>query len=326
MLYYLPLEHIDERYTVHLDRDIRAYLKRHKINYQVVEGVKQLANPTLNSANFLDAALTIANKSTQLTNLARYYAEGTMSNGDVIFTTDLWFPGIESIAYLNHFYGVDVKLRGVIHAGSFTDTDEVRRMERWAKGFEDVVFDIADKVYVATNFIRNDIIQKRTIDPAKVIVSGLPIDEIGLDAARLRNRDKERWCDIVFTGRNHADKQPHMITEMRKKFPDARISWTRTRYLSRDEYYDLLAQSKIIVSFAAQENFGYSIIEGMKLGCFPVVPNRLSYREIMQGVRYNTESECWQLIEAVLSGEVPSTYRPLPNISNNEVVLDCWFN
>ena len=48
-------------------------------------------------------------------------------SGDVIWSSDLWHPGLpESIAYMNYFAKKDVKLRGLIHAGSFTDTDFVR--------------------------------------------------------------------------------------------------------------------------------------------------------------------------------------------------------
>ena len=37
MLVYAPLEHLDQRYTTHLDRDIREYLDRNNINYIYLE-------------------------------------------------------------------------------------------------------------------------------------------------------------------------------------------------------------------------------------------------------------------------------------------------
>ena len=33
MLIYVPLEHIDGRYTVHMDRDIEAYLNAESLEY-----------------------------------------------------------------------------------------------------------------------------------------------------------------------------------------------------------------------------------------------------------------------------------------------------
>lgn len=34
---YLPIEHIEQRYTTHLDRDIQEYLDRKKIQYTYLE-------------------------------------------------------------------------------------------------------------------------------------------------------------------------------------------------------------------------------------------------------------------------------------------------
>ena len=88
---------------------------------------------------------------------------------------------------MNYFAKKDVKLRGLIH-GSFTDTDFVRDLERWAKNFEDNLFDIADKIFCGSEFIKQDIIKKRMILPDKLEVTGF------LDLKRLdkyRNQKKE---------------------------------------------------------------------------------------------------------------------------------------
>ena len=146
------------RYTVHLDRDIRKYLIDNKIEHAIIE--PEITNKIC-SGSFLDSGTTIMTKSKQINYLAYLYRENILKDNDIIFTTDLWFPGIESIAYLNYFYKKQVKIKGVIHAGSFTDTDFVRDMERWAKNFEDIIFDISDKIYVASNFIAEDIYKKR---------------------------------------------------------------------------------------------------------------------------------------------------------------------
>jgi hypothetical protein len=157
MIYYLPLEHLEMRYTTHLDRDIRKYLKDNNIQHTIIEPEK-IDKITVGS--FLDTGTTIMSKSKQIYCLAELYRQGKMQDDDVIFTTDLWFTGIESIAYLNYFYNKKTKLKGIIHAGSFTDTDFVRDMERWAKLFEDMIFDISDTIYVASDFIAKDIYKK----------------------------------------------------------------------------------------------------------------------------------------------------------------------
>ena len=50
---------------------------------------------------------------------------------------------------------------------------------------------------------------------------------------------------------------------------------------SRGEYYKALESSDIIISTANQENFGISVIEAVRHGCFPLLPSRLSYPEIL---------------------------------------------
>ena len=46
-------------------------------------------------------------------------------------------------------------------------------------------------------------------------------------------------------------------------------------------YRDLLHQADIVVSTAVQEFFGIGVIEAMYCGCVPILPNRLSYPEIL---------------------------------------------
>lgn len=50
---------------------------------------------------------------------------------------------------------------------------------------------------------------------------------------------------------------------------------------SRTEYTQWLKRGAIVISTADQENFGMSVIEAMIMGCIPLLPNRLSYPEIL---------------------------------------------
>ncbi|MBM9613357.1 DUF3524 domain-containing protein [Desulfobulbus rhabdoformis] len=57
----------------------------------------------------------------------------------------------------------------------------------------------------------------------------------------------------------------------------------------KEEYFSLLAQGTIIVSTAFHEFFGMSVLEGVRAGCWPLVPDRLSYRELFpKQYRYAT--------------------------------------
>ena len=50
---------------------------------------------------------------------------------------------------------------------------------------------------------------------------------------------------------------------------------------SRADYLDWLRQGTVAVSTADQENFGMSVVEAARLGCRPLVPDRLSYPEVI---------------------------------------------
>ena len=52
-------------------------------------------------------------------------------------------------------------------------------------------------------------------------------------------------------------------------------------YVSREDYLSWLSKGSVVVSTAIQENFGISVVEAVRHGCFPLLPNRLSYPEIM---------------------------------------------
>ena len=72
------------------------------------------------------------------------------------------------------------------------------------------------------------------------------------------------------------------------------IEFVKTQELDLDKeaYYRLLAESKCVVSYALQENFGFGIAEAAYLGCTPVLPNRLVYPELYdEKYLYDTHEE-----------------------------------
>jgi glycosyltransferase involved in cell wall biosynthesis len=50
---------------------------------------------------------------------------------------------------------------------------------------------------------------------------------------------------------------------------------------SRKEYESWLRRGSIVVSTALQENFGLAVVEAIRYGCLPLLPNRLAYPEVL---------------------------------------------
>jgi len=291
MIYYLPLEHLEERYTIHLDETISEYLLGNNIPHIKIYP-EDLKKKRIVRGSFLDAPFTTMFKCEQIKELANYYNTDKIKDNDIIFVSDLWFPGLESVAYMNYFCDKKVKLRGILHAGSFTDTDFVRNMERWAKNFEDIICDITDKIFCGSKFIKRDVLRKRIVNPDKLIVTGLPLDYKHLDD--MKNKVYQKTNIVIFNGRNVDEKQPWLFKELKKRFSkDIRFINTQEEMYSKGDYYKLLAESKVVVSFALQENFGFGINEAVYLGCIPILPNRLVYPEYYsKEYLYNNFEDC----------------------------------
>jgi glycosyltransferase involved in cell wall biosynthesis len=320
-LIYVPLEHIEGRYTVHMDIAIEEYLNKENIEY--IKVMPTYETPPLPEGQFLNSAFTSKFKALQIAEISDLIERGVITDGDTLFFSDIWFPGIESIAYMKYFNKMDnLKITGIIHAGSFTDTDFVRDMERWAKNFEDIIFDISDTIYCASNFIKNDIIKKRMIDPNKLVVSGLPVDYTGLE----KHKGQTKKDIVIFNGRLCDEKQPWLFNELRDQVSkrldrDVQFLKTQEMNLSKEEYYSLLGKSKAVVSYALQENFGFGVAEAVYLGCTPVLPNRLVYPELYPDTKlFNRFDESVDMVINALND-----YQEQQIVLDTDQVMQTWF-
>ncbi|MCI5209029.1 MAG: glycosyltransferase family 1 protein, partial [Candidatus Electrothrix sp. ATG2] len=84
----------------------------------------------------------------------------------------------------------------------------------------------------------------------------------------------------------HFRYQPEIFAQAKKILADRLLHFGYAE--SREEYARLLKMGDYIVSTARHEFFGISVLEGVRAGCRPVVPDRLSYRELFpQEYRYS---------------------------------------
>lgn len=95
--------------------------------------------------------------------------------------------------------------------------------------------------------------------------------------AALYELKKIRDFKLIVLGQSFKNV-PDCFNEAKEKLSDNIIHFGYAD--TRDEYISLLAESDIVVSTAKHEFFGISIMEAIKAGCYPIVPNRLSYPEL----------------------------------------------
>ena len=301
-----------------MDRDIVDYLSRKKIDYIYL--YPTVLSNEIRHGSFLDADNTVYRQLHQFQELVRLLVNEQIEKNETLFVTDIWNFALMAVPYLNFFSGYNLKVQGILHAGSFTDTDFVRQMERVYKGFEESLFDICEKIYVGSNFIKQDVLKKRYVDANKLVVTGLPLDFDGINKYKT-NAPKENL--IVFNGRNVDEKQPYLFDLLQQKLPQYKYLNTQKEHLSKEEYYKVLARAKVVVSFALQENFGYGIQEAVALGCIPIVPDRLAYVEqFSKEYRYSNFDDCIAKVNKAMKYELSQT---CPTITDNDKIFDVWF-
>ena len=144
MIYYLPLEYLDKRYTKDLDRLILNELKKQGKKYTKIDGA--ILEGNIKVGAFLDSNSTNYFKFEQLQRVCELFATDKIKDGDTFFISDLWFPGLEAIPYMAYFNKKKVNITGLLHAGSWTETDYVANMKEWASYIEKGWFKFIDKI------------------------------------------------------------------------------------------------------------------------------------------------------------------------------------
>lgn len=82
---------------------------------------------------------------------------------------------------------------------------------------------------------------------------------------------------VHILGGNFADV-PDVLNDVKESLKENILTFGFVE--SKDEYYDILINSDVVVSTAIHEFFGVAMLEAMCYGCFPIVPNKLVYPEI----------------------------------------------
>jgi len=107
---------------------------------------------------------------------------------------------------------------------------------------------------------------------------------------------------LVLLGEN-AQFIPRVFEYARERYGDLILQYGWAN--SREDYLQWLYKADMVISTAQQENFGISIAEAAALGCFPLLPHRLVYPELVpeeykEKILYRNEEELQQKIRNLL--------------------------
>jgi hypothetical protein len=232
--------------------------------------------------------------------MGRLFCSGSVHPGDHFIFTDAWHPGIINLKYMSELLGIPVVTHGLWHAGSYDPQDFLGRLvgnKPWVRNAEKSFFHAFDHNYFATDFhikmfYTNLLNDYPTENPwysehleeilngeePKIVRTGWPMEYMDNTLTMYKNMPKRDL--ILFPHRIAPEKQVEIFRDLATHLPQYEFIVCQDQQLTKNEYHNLLGESKIIFSANLQETLGISCYEGAIVDAIPMVPDRLSYSEM----------------------------------------------
>jgi glycosyltransferase involved in cell wall biosynthesis len=142
---------------------------------------------------------------------------------------------------------------------------------------------------------------------------------------RLMNRLDDAGCPfrLILAG-EHFKEQPYEFERAFERYAERILHYGYAEDF--EEYSRLLHRADLVVSTAVHEFFGIAVMEAIYCGCHPLLPDRLSYPELIPEslhrpllhapILYEDEDELFRILHDILTGKErplpPATLRSIP--------------
>ena len=289
MIYIVDIEAVDTRYTKQWKDYLPKQLKR--ATNQTVEVISGGETPQATTPGaFLNFGGTNVYKSKQLEIIGEKFCNGQIKDGDYFLYTDAWNPTVIQLRYMAELLGINIRVGGLWHAGSYDPQDFLGRLigdKPWVRNAERSMFECYDNNFFASDFHINIFVDAfrevgnyvgLSTDKTKVQRVGWPMEYLANSLDSYRNMPKENI--ILFPHRVAPEKQPDIFRDLRTHLPDYELIVCQEQSLTKIEYHNLLGRAKLVFSANLQETLGISWYEGALVDTIPMVPDRLSYAEM----------------------------------------------
>lgn len=311
-LVYLPLEPYVERYTYQLQIWNETRFKQRGINFISVEGDKLRDDMKIGAGQVLDAHGRSYWSLTQMARVVKLMHDGEINNEDVIFSEDLFHPGYESLPYI--MFQIPENQRPKVYtrnlAQSIDPNDFVYPIRHWMRDFENMVDKTITGIFMANTAMGP--FMRTALFNAPLYVTGLPFDK---DEVRSRVPSykplNQRSKRIIFSSRWAYEKQPDFFMNMIEQSglvdegyefailqgsptlrgPDKFVKRAYDMQergllkvyvsLSKDKYYEILADSLVQFNCALQDWQSNTLNEASALGTLSLCPGYLSFPEAL---------------------------------------------
>ncbi len=290
-VFLVDLEAVETRYTGEWKNHLPALLRKRGHNVQVISGPTDIPNATTPGA-FLNFGGTNIYKSSQVEQIGRLFCAGSVSANDHFIFTDAWHPGIINLKYMSELLNIPVKIHALWHAGSYDPQDFLGRLigdAKWVRHAEKSFFHAIDYNYFATDFhidmfglnlvgFDRETLEHTYIQNKKIVRTGWPMEYMADVLSMYKGMEKKNV--ILFPHRIAPEKQLPIFEDLKKHLPQYEFRVCQEYPLTKNEYHNMLGESKLVFSANLQETLGISWYEGAIVDAIPMVPDRLSYSEM----------------------------------------------
>ena len=295
-IYIVDIEAVDTRYTKQWKELLPKQLARATSDDIVVISGGDTPQATTPGA-FLNFGGTNVYKSKQLEQIGEMFCAGQIKDGDYFLYTDAWNPTVIQLRYMAELLGVDIRIGGLWHAGSYDPQDFLGRLigdAPWVRHAEKSMYYTYDDNFFATDFhiemfVRtlfgpdnpweeDDVAEALAGECDKIKRVGWPMEY--LKDSLVPYSGMEKRDVILFPHRIAPEKQVDIFRDLATYLPEYEFVVCQERELTKNEYHNLLGEAKMVFSANLQETLGISWYEGAITNAIPMVPDRLSYSEM----------------------------------------------
>ena len=341
----MGLEPYEGRYTLQLtDWTERAFKKR-GVDYEVVPGITIDDSKAIVTGQVLDAHGRSYFGMSQMMNLVQMMKAGKITSRDAIFFEDMFQPGMEALPYIIQQspkdYQPKIYLRCLAQSIDPDDFVHVWGMSKWMSLYEEMCNEIPNVTILASN---EEMVANMRIANWKAPIYNISGLSFGKEEVQSRVEQKpfiERKNRVVFGARWDQEKQPGFFMELVQKFkekhPDVEFSicsggplrsnnnyyvdeakhlskeglLTINENLKKNEYYEILADSRVLFNCALQDWTSNTVSEADSLGCNVLFPAYRSFPEVFNNdhTRMYTpwsQEDAMDKLEVLLSKPSPS--------------------
>jgi hypothetical protein len=312
-IFIVDIEAVDTRYTKQWKEYLPKQL-RHATNEDVVVISGGETPQATTPGAFLNFGGTNVYKSKQLEQIGEMFCKGEIKNDDYFLYTDAWNPTVIQLRYMAELLGVDIRIGGLWHAGSYDEADFLGRLigpARWVRHAEKSMYHCYDQNFFATEFhvkmFFDELLHdgmasenpwyyedwEERYEDGKIVRAGWPMEYLATSLDSYKGMEKRNL--ILFPHRIAPEKQVDIFRDLKERLPQYEFVVCQEQSLTKNEYHNLLGEAKLVFSANLQETLGISWYEGALVNAIPMVPDRLSYSEMaLPEFKYPSEwTENW---------------------------------